>query len=217
MLLKRVASLAMFVMAVTPMSLFAQALIASTAPALNASFQFVPNFAFQAASASAPAPHARSASASLIAALDASSKFDADIAAAATTQVLTKMPRKRVADFAMKLRDIRYRRGGHEPTTGFDCSGFVHYVYANTFGVELPYDAPSQFLKGTKVASREQMRTGDLVFFHEGKRISHVGIYLDNGRFIHSPSPGKRVRVDSLDETYWAKRYAGAKRPSVIS
>jgi cell wall-associated NlpC family hydrolase len=216
MSLKRVASLAVFVMAATPMSLFAQALISSTAPALDPTFQFGPNFAVQATPATA-APQARSASASLIAALDASSRFDADIAAAATTQVLSKMPRKRVADFAMKLRDIRYRRGGHEPTTGFDCSGFVHYVYANTFGVELPYDAPSQFLKGTKVSSREQMRTGDLVFFHEGKRISHVGIYLDNGRFIHSPSPGKRVRVDSLDETYWAKRYAGARRPSVVS
>lgn len=212
MSLKRIASLAVFVMVATPFSLYAQSLN-SIVPAGDSSKQFVPDFA----AGSIAAPRAHSTTDSLIAALDASSKFDADIAAAATTQVLTRVPRKRVADFAMKLRDIRYRRGGHEPTTGFDCSGFVHYVYANTFGVELPYDAPGQFLKGTKVSSRELMRTGDLVFFHEGKRISHVGIYLDNGRFIHSPSPGKRVRVDSLDETYWAKRYAGAKRPSINS
>lgn len=131
-------------------------------------------------------------------------------------QSLFKAPRKRLADFAMKLRDIRYVRGGHEPATGFDCSGFVHYVFRETFGLTLPYDAPSQFRDGKYVA-RNQMQTGDLVFFHEGKRISHVGIYLDEGHFIHSPRPGKRVRVDSLDSTYWAKRFAGAKRPDVLS
>jgi cell wall-associated NlpC family hydrolase len=131
-------------------------------------------------------------------------------------QSLFKAPRKRLADFAMKLRDIRYVRGGHEPSTGFDCSGFVHYVFREMFGLVLPYDAPSQFRDGKYVA-RNQMQTGDLVFFHEGKRISHVGIYLDEGRFIHSPRPGKRVRVDNLDSTYWAKRFAGAKRPDVLS
>ena len=128
---------------------------------------------------------------------------------------LFKAPRKRLADLALKLRDIRYVRGGHEPATGFDCSGFVHYVFRQTFGLMLPYDAPSQFHDGKYVA-RNQMQTGDLVFFHEGKRISHVGIYLDDGHFIHSPRPGKRVRVDSLDSTYWAKRFAGAKRPDVL-
>lgn len=128
---------------------------------------------------------------------------------------LFKAPRKRLADLALKLRDIRYVRGGHEPSTGFDCSGFVHYVFRQTFGLMLPYDAPSQFHDGKYVA-RNQMQTGDLVFFHEGKRISHVGIYLDDGHFIHSPRPGKRVRIDSLDSTYWAKRFAGAKRPDVL-
>jgi cell wall-associated NlpC family hydrolase len=131
-------------------------------------------------------------------------------------RVLFKAPRKRLADLALKLRDIRYVRGGHEPSTGFDCSGFVHYVFRQTFGLMLPYDAPSQFHDGKYVA-RNQMQTGDLVFFHEGKRISHVGIYLDEGHFIHSPRPGKRVRVDNLDSTYWAKRFAGARRPDVLS
>jgi hypothetical protein len=142
--------------------------------------------------------------------------LQSSIDAAVTAQTLYKMPRKRLADFAMKLTDIRYRRGGHEPSTGFDCSGFVHYVFDKTFGLELPFDAPSQFLDGEKIA-RDQMKTGDLVFFHEGKRITHVGIYLGNERFIHSPSPGKRVRVDRLDSTYWVKRFAGAKRPDVLS
>lgn len=150
-----------------------------------------------------------------IAAFDEIPDFDVAISAA-VAQVLSKAPRKHLADFAMKLRDIRYRRGGHEPATGFDCSGFVHYVYHQTFGLDLPFDAPGQFVGGEKVA-REDMKTGDLVFFREGKRISHVGIYLGEDRFIHSPSPGKRVRVDRLDSTYWAKRFAGAKRPDVLS
>ncbi|MDR3388565.1 MAG: C40 family peptidase [Rudaea sp.] len=126
-------------------------------------------------------------------------------------------PRRTLADFAMKLRDIRYRRGGRVPATGFDCSGFVHYVFASALGIDLPENSVSQFQAGMKIA-RDEMKTGDLVFFHiRGKRISHVGIYLGEGRFIHSPTTGQRVRVDRLDESYWARRFAGAKRPDVLS
>jgi len=126
-------------------------------------------------------------------------------------------PRQLLADFALKLRDIRYRRGGRAPATGFDCSGFVHYVFAHALGIDLPDDSASQFLAGTRV-DRNQMKTGDLVFFHtHGKRVSHVGIYLGEGRFIHSPSTGERVRVNRLDEQYWAHRFAGAKRPENLS
>lgn len=125
--------------------------------------------------------------------------------------------RKLLADFAVTLRDIRYRRGGREPSTGFDCSGFVRYVFRHTLQEDLPSDSASQFLAGAKV-DRKDMKTGDLVFFRtRGKRISHVGIYLDNGRFIHSPSTGKSVSISNLDETYWAKRFAGAKRPNGLS
>jgi len=82
--------------------------------------------------------------------------------------------------------------------------------------VELPDTSLTQFEDGTGVA-RADLQTGDLVFFHiRGKRISHVGIYLDHGRFIHSPSTGKRVRVDDLADSYWAKRYAGARRPNAL-
>jgi cell wall-associated NlpC family hydrolase len=125
--------------------------------------------------------------------------------------------RQVLADFAVTLRDIRYRRGGREPTTGFDCSGFVRYVFRHSVGQDLPTDSASQFQAGAKIA-RGEMKTGDLVFFRtRGKRVSHVGIYLDNGRFIHAPSAGKRVSINSLDETYWAKRFAGAKRPDGLS
>jgi len=125
--------------------------------------------------------------------------------------------RKLLSDFAVTLRDIRYRRGGREPSTGFDCSGFVRYVFRHSLDQDLPGDSASQFGVGAKVA-RSDMKTGDLVFFRtHGKRISHVGIYLGEGRFIHSPSTGKRVSINRLDESYWARRFAGAKRPSVLS
>ncbi len=118
---------------------------------------------------------------------------------------------------AMKLKDIRYRRGGKEPSTGFDCSGFVRYVFQHSIGLDLPTNSARQFLAGFKV-NRADMKTGDLVFFRtRGKNISHVGIYIDNGQFIHSPSAGKVVRVDSLNEAYWAKRFVGAKRPEGIA
>ena len=126
-------------------------------------------------------------------------------------------PRRALADFAMKLRNIAYRRGGREPMTGFDCSGFVHYVFNRTLGLDLPSDSASQFNEGRQV-DRSGLKMGDLVFFRtKGRHISHVGIYLDNGLFIHSPSSGKRVRIDHLAESYWAKRFVGAKRPDALT
>jgi len=140
-----------------------------------------------------------------------------DAAPAPAEAPVTRNPRQVLADFALKLRDIRYRRGGRVPSTGFDCSGFVHYVFAHALGIDLPDDSVSQYQVGMKVA-RDEMRTGDLVFFHiHGKRISHVGIYLGDGLFIHSPATGERVRVSHLDEQYWARRFAGAKRPQNLS
>ncbi|MEI7037285.1 C40 family peptidase [Fulvimonas yonginensis] len=126
--------------------------------------------------------------------------------------------RQALVSLAMKLRDVRYVRGGRSPSTGFDCSGFVRYVFAHAVGLRLPANSAAQFLAGIKV-KRADMQPGDLVFFHTRgrKRISHVGIYLDNGRFIHSPSAGKSVEVSSLDDAYWAKRFAGARRPEGIA
>lgn len=123
--------------------------------------------------------------------------------------------RKSLIELAMNLRNVRYVRGGHSPSTGFDCSGFVRYVFAHAIGVQLPSNSASQFLAGLKV-SRADMKPGDLVFFHTGgrrQRITHVGIYISNGQFIHAPTYGKRVQISSLDEAYWAKHFVGAKRP----
>ncbi len=80
--------------------------------------------------------------------------FGARRGAGVSEQVLYKMPRMRLADLAMNLRNIRYRRAGHDPSTGFDCSGFVHYVYNRTFGLDLPYDAPGQYRIADKVSRR---------------------------------------------------------------
>ncbi len=116
----------------------------------------------------------------------------------------------------MTLRDIRYRRGGRSPHRGFDCSGFVHYVYAQVLGVDLPENSAGQFHNSRKI-DRDALRPGDLVFFHtRGKRVSHVGIYLGQGRFIHAPTTGERVRVDRLGEHYWSRRFAGARRPDAL-
>lgn len=126
--------------------------------------------------------------------------------------------RKALITLAMNLRDIRYVRGGSSPSTGFDCSGFVRYVFAHAIGLQLPTNSASQFLAGLKV-NRADMKPGDLVFFRtHGKRsISHVGIYISEGRFIHSPTTGKSVEISSLNDAYWAKRFAGAKRPEAIA
>ena len=126
--------------------------------------------------------------------------------------------RKALLAAAMSLRDTRYVRGGRTPSTGFDCSGFVRYVFAHAIGLQLPSTSATQFLAGVKVR-RADIKPGDLVFFHtHGKhRISHVGIYISNGRFIHSPATGKSVEISSLDDSYWARRFAGAKRPEAMA
>ncbi|WP_189440965.1 C40 family peptidase [Rhodanobacter panaciterrae] len=149
----------------------------------------------------------------------AKAQIDADEPATAVdgTESATDL-RKALIALAMKMRDIRYVRGGHDPSTGFDCSGFVRYVFAHATGIQLPNNSASQFVAGLKV-NRADMKPGDLVFFrtHGKRNISHVGIYISNGRFIHSPSAGKSVEISSLSESYWAKRFAGAKRPEAIA
>ena len=108
---------------------------------------------------------------------------------------------------AMQYLGIPYRWGGASPETGFDCSGFVMYVYAQ-LGVSLPHQAASQFGYGVPV-SRDQLAPGDLVFF-DG--LGHNGIYIGNGLFIHSPHTGDVVKISSLSDSWYAARWIGAKR-----
>lgn len=123
---------------------------------------------------------------------------------------------------AMQLRHVRYVRGGRDPSTGFDCSGFVRYVFERAIGLQLPSNSASQYLIG-HIVHRDDMQPGDLVFFrtaanrHGKGRISHVAIYIGEGRFIHSPRRGESVRVDNLADSYWSKRFAGARRPDAMA
>lgn len=113
---------------------------------------------------------------------------------------------------AMSFIGVRYRYGGNNAATGFDCSGFVRHVYETTLGMALPHNAKQQSREGEKVAE-DALRPGDLVFFHTLRRaFSHVGIYIGNGQFIHSPRPGERVQVENMDAPYWARRFDGARR-----
>ena len=103
-----------------------------------------------------------------------------------------------------------YRYAGDTPA-GFDCSGLVRYSYGRA-GIGMPRATQAQ-LQGTKLISVRSMRPGDLLFFdQEGKKASHVGIYLGDGRFIHAPSTGGRVRTDSLGADYWKKHFVEARR-----
>jgi len=113
---------------------------------------------------------------------------------------------------AMGLLGVPYKRGGTSEEKGFDCSGFVRYMYEKSVGLVLPRRAEEQ-AKVTEEINRSELKPGDLVFFNTMKRtFSHVGIYIGDGKFIHAPRPGKDVRVDDMREAYWQKGFNGARR-----
>ena len=113
---------------------------------------------------------------------------------------------------ALSLSGIRYQYGGNSPDTGFDCSGFVRYVFKQASSLSLPRSALAMSQLGKSVRKND-LQPGDLVFFNTLKSaFSHVGIYVGNNRFIHSPRSGGVVRVESLEADYWVKRYNGAQR-----
>ena len=113
---------------------------------------------------------------------------------------------------AMSFMGVPYARGGTSAETGFDCSGFVLTMYEQSLGKVLPRRAAEQ-AKATLVISKNELRPGDLVFFNTmRKAFSHVGIYVGDGKFIHSPRTGSEVRIEDMNQSYWAKRYNGARR-----
>ncbi|MDE2598967.1 MAG: C40 family peptidase [Rhodocyclaceae bacterium] len=118
-------------------------------------------------------------------------------------------------DDALSLIGIRYRRGGTTPETGFDCSGFVQHVFREGMGLMLPRTS-REISKEGEVVKKNELQPGDLVFFNTmRKTFSHVGIYLGEGQFIHSPRTGGKVRIEDMRDSYWAKRYEGARRVSI--
>jgi cell wall-associated NlpC family hydrolase len=117
-------------------------------------------------------------------------------------------------DTALGLRGAAYRNGGSDPN-GFDCSGFTQYVFAQ-HGITLPRDTRDQFQVGEKV-KLEDVKTGDLVFFHTVARgVSHVGIAVNDDEFVHAPSTAGVVRVEHLSSAYWSRRFIAARRVSRV-
>lgn len=125
-------------------------------------------------------------------------------------------PRDRMAELvvaAMNFVDVPYRLGGND-AEGFDCSGFTRHLFQLNLGLSLPRRSHEQATaQGLAAIPRHALRPGDLVFFNTLQRaFSHVGIYIGEGRFIHSPRSGAAVRLESMASSYWARRFDGARR-----
>lgn len=120
---------------------------------------------------------------------------------------------------AMNFLGVPYKRGGQSAETGFDCSGFTRYVFESTVGVVLPRRADEQArAPGMVAVARNELKPGDLVFFNTMRRtFSHVGIYIGDGKFIHSPRTGRDVRVEDMREAYWTRRFDGARRAPITA
>lgn len=134
-----------------------------------------------------------------------------------TAEAVTKPVREfgsEVVMAALNLLDVRYRRGGNSADDGFDCSGFTRHVFDTVLGLQLPHRSADQARQaGLLHVEREALKPGDLVFFNTLRRtFSHVGIYIGEGKFIHAPRSGQQVRVEEMDNRYWARRFDGARR-----
>lgn len=115
---------------------------------------------------------------------------------------------------AMNLIGTPYSWGGNTPSSGFDCSGLVDYVYHEALQMDLPRTSHAMSkLKAPKIRNKRKLASGDLLFFRtSGHRITHVAIYVGNGRFVHAPNSGGVVRLDYLSNPYWGRHFAFARR-----
>jgi cell wall-associated NlpC family hydrolase len=115
---------------------------------------------------------------------------------------------------AIGLVGTPYRYGGNTPDSGFDCSGLIGYVYRHSAGIALPRATRDMVRLRAPSVGREQLQSGDLVFFatNGGGQVSHAGIYVGEGRFVHAPSSGGTVRLDYLSQAYWQNSFLTAKR-----
>ncbi len=114
---------------------------------------------------------------------------------------------------AMGLLGVAYRFGGNDPAKGLDCSSFMQYIFKQAMNVNLPRTTGEQVNSGIQVA-RSELQPGDMVFFATagGKRVSHVGMFIGNNRFIHAPRTGKNIEITDMGSKYWSSRYITARR-----
>lgn len=114
--------------------------------------------------------------------------------------------------YTVSLADTPYRYGGNSASSGFDCSGFVDYVYRHSLGISLPRTS-REISKIGEPVSLDDLSPGDLVFYNtQHASFSHVGIYVGDGKFVHSPRTGENVRTEEMHLHYWKTRYDGARR-----
>ena len=134
------------------------------------------------------------------------------LAVSAVAQERAGGPRSDIVLQALSLLGTPYRYGGTSPESGFDCSGLVRHVFASVLNQDLP--RRSEEISGVgEPVSRGDLQPGDLLFFNTLRRaFSHVAIYIGGGRFVHAPARNGRVRIEGLDDRYWAARFNGARR-----
>jgi cell wall-associated NlpC family hydrolase len=125
--------------------------------------------------------------------------------------------RTRAADLvmtALNFLDLPYRYGGQSVAGGFDCSAFTRHVFATNLGLTLPRRSDDQaHASSLKDVERSELKPGDLVFFNTLQRtFSHVGIYVGEGRFVHAPRTGAKIRLENMGLAYWDQRFTGARR-----
>lgn len=114
---------------------------------------------------------------------------------------------------AFSLVGTPYKYGGSSPSTGFDCSGLINYVFREAAGVQLPRTTAGLSAMQAHEPSPRSLQPGDLLLFAMGGRqVDHAGIYVGDGRFLHAPSSGGRVRVDNLQASHWQRSFKGARR-----
>ncbi|MGF6693346.1 murein DD-endopeptidase [Metapseudomonas resinovorans] len=133
--------------------------------------------------------------------------------APARSKPLSPSARERIVARAHELVGHRYKWGGTSVETGFDCSGLLFYLYRSVANLHLPRTTQAMLARREATVSHNELQPGDAVFFsHNGSRRSrHVGLYIGDGRFIHAPSTGKTIRINSLKEQYWKKNYLTAR------
>ena len=159
---------------------------------------------FLAACASGPRPQQRTFKASHSALAELPARAPSPASAGAANDVLFR---------AIALVGTPYRWGGNTPAGGFDCSGLVDYIYRHATGLQLPRTSHDMStMSGRNMRRMTQLASGDLVFFASGGSISHVGVYVGKGRFVHAPNSGGTVRLDDIDGPYWGEHFVYGKR-----
>ena len=116
-----------------------------------------------------------------------------------------------VTIYAVSLVGTPYRYGGNTPEGGFDCSGLINYIYLTSTGVRLPRTSGEMAALDKPKVDESQLASGDLVFFGRG-HVTHVGVYVGKGRFVHAPNSGGTVRLDDLDGAYWKANFVYGRR-----